>query len=178
MAQKHISKDGRGRITSKITKPKDWAYRTPSEGRAKHVHSPRAKKIKMAHSIWHDKDISKMLLAICAGTRHCQWNISCENPARKLTAQDVLDVIHGLRFHFQDDDGLEIKCNEKYQIFIFVDLSDILTGTREEPIAPALTKDEIEIAKRHVSEPVCEGCGSYKSVYTCKSKRKENENFL
>lgn len=146
---KHISKDGRGRITSKITKPKDWAYRTPSEGRAKHVHSPRAKKIKMQHSMQSGKYLKQMLLDYSVGMNYCQWKVSCELPfLAKFDVRDTLYAYHGM----ENQDTYEIKFNREHKILIFCDLEGVLTGAREEAIAPALTKDEIEIAKRHTSK--------------------------
>lgn len=146
---KHISKDGRGHITSKVTKPKDWAFRTQSEGRAKHVHSPRAKPVKLEHSMQRGCHLKLGLLAYKAGIKDCEWRVSCESPFRaQFDASDVLYAYHGM----ENDSTYEIKFSREHRIFIFCDLTDILTGAREEAIAPALTKDEIEIAKRHVSK--------------------------
>lgn len=160
MSQKHISKDGKGRIISKVTKPKDWAFRTPSEGRPKSVHSRQAKPVKFEHlyigykaaKLWIETRIVK----------GCLWKISCENPNRTLTAQDILDF-----YNSPTSKSIEVKINYDLKLLIFPDLTDILTGGHEDSdsIPTQLTKAEIEIAKHpiHVLKEVypCKKCGKY-----------------
>lgn len=162
MPTRHISKNGQGKITSKVTKPKDWAFRTPSEGRPKSVHSQRVKQVKMEHALWSKEKVGEWLLMNSAGWHTCEWQISCENPARMLTASDVLGI-----FYADSRIMIETKINRELKIMIFVDLSDILTGGHEDSdsIPPQLTKAEIEVAKRpvHVLQEVypCKKCGKY-----------------
>lgn len=141
--KKTISKNGAGKITSKVTKPKDWAFRTPAEGRPKSVISRRAKQIKMHCSLWDKIVVYDFILHDAIQNGDNVWKVSCENPARKLTAQDLIDLIR------YPKPMLEVKFNSEYKICIFVDLTDVLTGGHEEPIPPALTAKEIEIGKRH-----------------------------
>lgn len=157
--KKTINKNGAGKITSKITKPKDWAFRTPSEGRPKSVISRRAKPIKMECALWSQERVRDFLLMYCAGSPICKVQISCENPARVLTASDVLSIIYA-----HPREMIEVKLNREYKILIFPDLTDILTGGHEESISPALTAKEIEVGKRHVVHKEvypCKKCGKY-----------------
>lgn len=142
--KKTINKNGAGKITSKVTKPKDWAFRTPSEGRPKSVISRRAKPVKMECALWSQERVRDFFLMYGAGWHICKWQISCENPARVLMASDVLGILYA-----HPSEMIEVKINREHKVLIFPDLTDILTGGHEEPIPPALTAKEIEVGKRH-----------------------------
>lgn len=136
--KKHISKNGQGKITSKITKPKDWAFRTPFEGRAKSVHSRRCKPIKMNHVFWKGRVVKYYLMDAKVGTVMCHNDVSCENPARKLNAQDVLNLYHQIG----DTEEIELKYNVEKGIAIFVDLTNYLTGGHDEQAQEAIVACE------------------------------------
>lgn len=152
---KTISKDGAGRITSKLTKPKDWAHRTPGEGRPKLVISGRAKQIPMNTELVTSSVVANLLLSWKTGTRYCDWNVSCLNPARKLSAQDVLDIVHNPNESF-----FQIQINRGRQIFLFEDLSGIISGGH----SPEDKRDK-QIGKRNSNQ--CFVCGHKKSKCTC-----------
>lgn len=135
--KKHISKNGEGKITSKVTKPKDWAFRTPSEGRPKSVHSRRCKPIPMKHVFYTWPAVRRFLIDQKVGHRHGTWDVSCENPARKISAQDVLDV-----YHYANFGTFEVKFNEEKEIMIFVDLTDCLSGGHDEKMQEAAIASE------------------------------------
>lgn len=155
--KKTINKNGAGKITSKVTKPKDWAFRTPAEGRPKSVISRRAKPVKMHYVLWKKEIVRDFVIYDLMENQNFKWQVSCENPTRKLTAQDLIDLVR------YPQPALEVKCNIEHKICIFVDLTDVLTGGHEEPIPAALTAKEIEIAKRHWVDEVypCKKCGKY-----------------
>lgn len=123
-----------GKTVSKTPKPKDWAFRTPSEGRPKSVISKRCKPIKMSHEIHDCHMIRNFLVLAKAGKTGSQLQITCENPARKLTAQDVLDVMYSEQKQF------EVKFNREKAILIFVDLTETITGGHEENDDEVLTE--------------------------------------
>lgn len=152
---KTISKDGAGRITSKLTKPKDWAHRTPGEGRPKLVHSGRAKQVPMADQIWPMGIVAQELLELKAGSKWCEWDISCMNPARKLTAQDVLDIIY-----YPNLPNCFVQVNKSKKILIFVYLYDVLSGGHS-----AGDKQDAKVGKRNKAQ--CFVCGHRYSHCTC-----------
>lgn len=152
---KTISKNGAGRITSKLTKPKDWAHRTPGEGRPKLVHSGRAKKVPMSSEIWTMGAVAERLLDYKAGTRWCEGDISCLNPARRLTAQDVLDIIH-----YPDLANCSVQINREKKILIFDSLNTVISGGKS-----TLEMQDAKAHKRNASQ--CFVCGHKKSKCTC-----------
>lgn len=109
-----------GKTVSKIPKPKDWAHRTPSEGRPKLI-NPKLKKLKMKQTWWDENQVHDFLLKIKAGIKECEWNVSCEYPRRNLTQSDVLKMLIAC---FHSIQTIEVKINTQSKIVIFCDLED------------------------------------------------------
>ena len=75
-------------------KPKDWAFRTQSEGRAKLV-MPKRTIIKTKKELWPQAKLVSFLRAnkINVGNEFNRWVIIFDEPGRKCTAQDEVDLL-------------------------------------------------------------------------------------
>lgn len=93
----HYTGNGNGDLKKIDAPAKDGMFRTVAEGRAKNV-MPKLVKIKTKPEVWTAKAMLGFLLGnhINMGGEGNRWFIAFDEPARKMTAQDQLDLMSEL----------------------------------------------------------------------------------
>lgn len=113
-----------------LSKPKDWANRRPSEGRAR---TQRARKIKLKHEFINVKVLEVIFFEGKVGLPDARWTAHCENPKRKITARDALLMLKHC-YDLGPTASVEVKWNENDRVITFEDLTEIIDVYSNLPI--------------------------------------------
>lgn len=108
-----------------IAKPKDWAFRQPSEGRAASasVTSTRARKVRLSDEIWGASKLMWFLMDIKAGVPECRWTITMTYPQRIPTARDILYILQWLQEFYGRDEApdIQVEVNHNHRVLTIID---------------------------------------------------------
>lgn len=85
--------EGKAEAIATIAKPKDWAFRKQTESRAKLVMPHRAKALKFKRELWNQTQLSNFFRVNAIYASHTDWHVSFNEPARKMTASDQVELL-------------------------------------------------------------------------------------
>lgn len=108
-------------------RPKDWSFKKPIEGR---VGKGKRTRIRLKERGWTVADLNAHLADVRAGLPDCRWTITCNQPARRLTATDYLYI----RSHAfsKPHDVIAVKYNDDSRVLELLDMHGIIPSEQEE----------------------------------------------
>lgn len=110
-----------------IRKPKDWAFRLPSEGRA--GNSTRSHKVRLKDEVWGATKLMWFLMDIQAGVPECRWTINMTYPNRIPTARDILYILQWLQEFYgreeHESPDIQVEVNHSHRVLTIIDAMPI-----------------------------------------------------